>query len=413
MIPRSFFAHVARVAPVSPASSVNETPPTQQSDPGAILGKGFAHTTGRTGTAGDELSVTSGVESGARGWESSGAMYNEKTPLLHASIPQDAAFVQDSTHISIPKRIAGAIVGTLRVVISTLLAPGRLVVACFYDEHGRFSAVLPVHRVGHLLSRKQRRRKAQAVPQDANNGPPKRPIRSQRPRQPSTTAVPAMSDVGQKDTLDDLPDRRFHSSHIRSLSTSSTGSEESESSRPKRSIRINTLNEETLRNRKHRQEQQKEGREGDAPSNPSQPALTVDSIKSPINPVSSARLLKYPRTPAPPRPLVPRRQPSYVLEKSPISEPQKTLIIDLDETLIHSMAKGGRMSTGHMVEVKLSSPVGAGGVVLGPQVPILYYVHKRPHCDMFLQKVSEPLRRSKCRLRVRNLTLIRKDQQVV
>lgn len=52
------------------------------------------------------------------------------------------------------------------------------------------------------------------------------------------------------------------------------------------------------------------------------------------------------------------------------------------------MSKGGRMSTGHMVEVKLQNPVGVEGMALGPQVPILYYVHKRPHCDEFLRKVG-------------------------
>ncbi|KAH0022191.1 hypothetical protein KCU80_g15834, partial [Aureobasidium melanogenum] len=86
--------------------------------------------------------------------------------------------------------------------------------------------------------------------------------------------------------------------------------------------------------------------------------------------------------------LVPRRQPSYVMTYNP-DPPKKTLIIDLDETLIHSMAKGGRMSTGHMVEVKLQGPIGGNGMVLGPQVPILYYVHERPYCHDFLRKVCK------------------------
>ena len=55
------------------------------------------------------------------------------------------------------------------------------------------------------------------------------------------------------------------------------------------------------------------------------------------------------------------------------------------------MSKGGRMSTGHMVEVRLNQTyTGAGGhqMSLGPQHPILYWVNKRPHCDDFLRRVS-------------------------
>lgn len=47
------------------------------------------------------------------------------------------------------------------------------------------------------------------------------------------------------------------------------------------------------------------------------------------------------------------------------------------------------MSSGHMVEVKLNAPVGFGNATIGPQHPILYYVHKRPHCDDFLRKVCK------------------------
>jgi CTD nuclear envelope phosphatase 1 len=49
-----------------------------------------------------------------------------------------------------------------------------------------------------------------------------------------------------------------------------------------------------------------------------------------------------------------------------------------------------------MVEVKLNAPValsapqpGQAASVLGPHHPILYYVHKRPHCDEFLRKVAK------------------------
>ncbi|KAJ9494295.1 Nuclear envelope morphology protein 1 [Exophiala xenobiotica] len=130
--------------------------------------------------------------------------------------------------------------------------------------------------------------------------------------------------------------------------------------------------------------------------------LTVDNIKSPTSPSLSLKITRYPHAPQPPRPLIPRRQPSYanLVPRSPTRGPaplqQKTLVLDLDETLIHSLAKGGRMSSGHMVEVKLNVPValsspqpGQVASVLGPQHPILYYVHKRPHCDEFLRKISK------------------------
>jgi CTD nuclear envelope phosphatase 1 len=59
----------------------------------------------------------------------------------------------------------------------------------------------------------------------------------------------------------------------------------------------------------------------------------------------------------------------------PSKPAQKTLVLDLDETLIHSLAKGGKLGSGHMVEVKFD------------KVAILYFVHKRPFVDLFLKKV--------------------------
>lgn len=71
-----------------------------------------------------------------------------------------------------------------------------------------------------------------------------------------------------------------------------------------------------------------------------------------------------------------KSQASFSRALIPTHPKRKTLILDLDETLIHSLSKGGKMSSAHMVEVKLGHHA------------ILYYVHKRPHCDTFLKRVS-------------------------
>ncbi|KAF9114725.1 Nuclear envelope morphology protein 1, partial [Mortierella sp. AM989] len=59
-----------------------------------------------------------------------------------------------------------------------------------------------------------------------------------------------------------------------------------------------------------------------------------------------------------------------------INARKKTLVLDLDETLIHSTSRGSR-SQGFMVEVLVEHHA------------CLYYVYKRPHVDYFLKKVSE------------------------
>lgn len=59
---------------------------------------------------------------------------------------------------------------------------------------------------------------------------------------------------------------------------------------------------------------------------------------------------------------------------------RKTLVLDLDETLIHSMSRP-RLGSTHMVEVLLTDAQ--------PVVTAVYYVDKRPFCDYFLEKVSE------------------------
>lgn len=92
----------------------------------------------------------------------------------------------------------------------------------------------------------------------------------------------------------------------------------------------------------------------------------IKSLKSPTSAALSPDIAKKAKQRAlvTSRPLIPNKQV------------RKTLILDLDETLIHSLSKGGKMSSGHMVEVRLGTHA------------ILYYVHKRPFCDFFLEKVA-------------------------
>lgn len=55
---------------------------------------------------------------------------------------------------------------------------------------------------------------------------------------------------------------------------------------------------------------------------------------------------------------------------------KKVLVLDLDETLVHSTSKGSRHHD-HLIEVLVDQHI------------CLYYVYKRPYLDYFLEKVSE------------------------
>ena len=325
---------------------------------------------------------------------------HEETPLLDVEKSESQDLLLSGWHV-IPKRISSSLIDSIRWIFSTLAAPGVYLIACLYDEGGNFAPFSQMRKIGAVFSPGSRRTStAQAL---------------------GISAIDEGGALGDQSSRKSAVGRRGSSKGVRALSSNSSSSgmsSESESDRDpsmreteqsasssrhtrskslqnsdeiapaRRSIRIKLHNEDNLRQRKHKKAQSTTQSNGSGAVSATE--ISPATLKSPTSPAASLLMTKYPRAPAPPRPLIPRRQPSYSLPDAANGRlTQKTLILDLDETLIHSMAKGGRMSTGHMVEVKLNTLVGAGGnTTLGPQHPILYYVHKRPHCDDFLRRVS-------------------------
>jgi len=322
---------------------------------------------------------------------------SEHTPLLSEWKSEDHGKVSaGSGWLSLPARATSAVVGALKIIFTYIAAPFRYVFACFIDEQGRISPLLPAFTIARAINPKKRRRSVQPMAYPAASETQittpahaadvhahKTHQQKRAKRSPavtsSSTAVTTDSEADEQTPRgdDDTPAR-----NTRSKSTPAPEGEDIAPSR--RSIRIKLHNEEVL---KRRRKQEQDGTSKDTPKDEEAKELIAASLKSPSS-ATAAKLTKFPRAPLPPRPLVPRRQPSYAkTATTDIHRHPKTLILDLDETLIHSHSKGGRFASGHMVEVKMQHAVGVGGVTIGSQVPILYYVHKRPHCDEFLRKV--------------------------
>ena len=326
---------------------------------------------------------------------------DEKTPLLLDSQDTEPPLKSSQKNNKLrlaAKRLVAALTESLKWMLTTLASPGIYLITGFYDEKGKFSPLLPIRKLGRTIPRRSGSRStAQAVgfsaSADSSNHTPSpssdfknarrkaQPKDSRRRTQGATSESEA--ETGEKVVILDTP--------VSSRPKIQTSSSSEEVPQTRRSIRIKLYNEDTTRRRRGKKEKADATRTAITAGEGQQPALTVANIKSPTSPTSPLGMTKYPRSPAPPRPLIPRRQPSYsgVTSSRSTILTQKTLVIDLDETLIHSLAKGGRMSSGHMVEVKLNTAVGYGGTTLGPQHPILYYVHKRPHCDDFLRNVCK------------------------
>ena len=307
----------------------------------------------------------------------------EKNPLLRdGNAPSSKAQ-------SAKQKLFCALSSSIRWLIHTLGVPIILIVRGFYDERGRLSLLAPIRRIRGVWSSKgvddSGAKSAAFSPSSSTSGAAvggdSEPAQDKKNNAQRGNGSGLMSG-SQGGSESWLPQVRNSKSNKSSITTSSSSDE---STQIRRSVRLKVSHGDTARKRKQKRVK------GDADgTNNDLPPLTVDNIKSPIAPTSNLRSTETLLPLDPPRPLIPRRQPSYTSSDSRFSKAaQKTLVIDLDETLIHSLAKGGRMSSGHMVEVKLNTTVGFSGSTIGPQHPILYYVHKRPHCDEFLRKVCK------------------------
>ncbi|KAG7109974.1 Nuclear envelope morphology protein 1 like [Verticillium longisporum] len=305
---------------------------------------------------------------------------SEYTALMNES---KEAGVRAATWHSLPRSIATTFINSIRWFFSTLTAPGVYLIACLYDSSGAFA---PLSQLRKLFGTRNDKFAHESGFYDEKNGS----HLSTSSRAYGTLSRPVgssgSSSSGLSSESESDPDHRNkHRSSVQRHTRSKTLQDTEEIAPSRRSIRIKLHSEEGLRKHRKTQSASSQAKRSDGTA----VADISAQLKSPTSPAGA--LTKYPRTPAPPRPLIPRRQPSYLNLEQTDRKYQKTLILDLDETLIHSMSKGGRMSTGHMVEVRLNQTyVGAGGQTsLGPQHPILYWVNKRPYCDDFLRRICK------------------------
>ncbi|KAI3322535.1 NLI interacting factor-like phosphatase-domain-containing protein [Xylariaceae sp. AK1471] len=316
---------------------------------------------------------------------------SETSPLIEKRETEQKGTRGHAWHFY-PARIANGFINSIRWVLSTIAAPGVYLIACFYDANGNFAPLRQLKNLFGIHGGNVRKLAADYEEEVARNeketayGRGSRSTRSKHGFTMSQHAVSSgSSSSGLSSESESDVSSKTEGSRRHTRSKSLQPAEEIAPSR--RSIRIKLHNEDAMRHRKHRKAQSTNTT--NAPGGSDMTEELSAHLKSPTSPVGA--LTKYPKTPAPPRPLIPRRQPSYVPFEPQDPKQLKTLILDLDETLIHSMSKGGRMGSGHMVEVRLNTAyTGSGGQqMLGPQHPILYYVHKRPHCDEFLRKVCK------------------------
>ncbi|KAH8156334.1 hypothetical protein CIB48_g11913 [Xylaria polymorpha] len=271
---------------------------------------------------------------------------NETSPLLEKRETNEKGVRGRAWHVY-PARIASGFINSIRWVLSTIAAPGVYLIACLYDANGNFA---PLRQLNNLFGvyGGNARKLAGAYQEDmawdekeATSGHSSRSARSQRGLgTPQRVASSGTSSSGISSESESDVSGRTESGRRHARSKSQPAEEIVPS---RRSIRIKLHNDDAMRHRKHRKTQST-----NTTSAPGGGDVTEElsaHLKSPTSPHGA----------------------------------------------LTNMSKGGRMGSGHMVEVRLNTAyTGSGGQqMLGPQHPILYYVHKRPHCDEFLRKICK------------------------
>ena len=380
-------------------SQPQSAPPSRSNSFGNILST--TSTEPRTNSRGNLIEKAEGTTDAVEVENEEDVTYHEDTPLLSKENDVYSDRNSRSWH-SIPRTISIALLDSVRWVLSTMASPGVYLIAYLYDEQGFFAPFTQIRKFGTVFSGGPRRASTTqaagisstgqgSVLAGQSNGRSADGKRASSKGQRATSSDSFSSSLSSESeseserdqTMSDGDQSALTNSNLHTRAKSLHGEDTTAPAR--RSIRIRLHNEDNSRQRKHRKTQSTNSQSNGSGAI-SAGEISPATLKSPTSPAASLLMTKYPRAPAPPRPLIPRRLPSFTVSDPPHGKlGQKTLILDLDETLIHSLAKGGRMGTGHMIEVRLNI-VGPGGSV--PQHPILYYVHKRPHCDDFLRRVS-------------------------
>ena len=90
--------------------------------------------------------------------------FDEKTPLLDQSKESAYSEAQASKTWLIPKRFSAGVIGAVKVVFTAVVAPGRYIIACFYDEDGRFSIMSPVYKISRPFTRRNRKKATEPLP---------------------------------------------------------------------------------------------------------------------------------------------------------------------------------------------------------------------------------------------------------